>query len=1443
MNVQSVNAISSYYQQGLSASPVSVAQALSFVKANPRASFMLIDSAANIEKNFTSLANIVNNIKTVTLTDTASGAISVTAKQLLSPNGTLLSGKMSLGGNANPIGLNVTEVQAKDIENINGRSKVNQFSVKDTAVNLSGRFDALKSSVAKLGDVITTNSATSITLTVAQYETSSAVLNHFVGTFALEVSGAKTAQALSMAGDSKVAQINIVDHAQAISDNLDALQNMGLKLKSLTSDDTNVFKVSAEQLQKDGAAIGKIYKGYQLAVFNLDASTAAAIKSNNKIISLDIVDTAEGISKNLPMLSRLGAQLHSLQISDTATSALEMSAKDYFAYESTLSKIVRVQSGTPPITNQPVNPVNDKSSADYNNFYTIKINAARAVDAQAIKSDDHITSIAVTDLNSEIAINFDDLQSNSKVSNIDILGANKTINISSSQWLSDADLVNRLKTQNGNVKFSISGVAASEAKLLLSDASNRISSVTVADSAANIVSNLTDLAALGKNLTSIVQTDARQQASPGVPLSLTASNWMANIGVLSKITGGYGVKLTEVTASKALSLANDIRVKSFEIKDSGASIAANLQGLQNLGAKLISIRQSDESAIQVTGSQYSAYQNTITKLGDDYKLSVVAAKANQIATLASDAGHVQNIQVLDSVGNVTNNLSSLEVAAADQTNTKISVTIAGSPQPFSLTAQQVSNNANALKSIVGNYKVMVSDVNASDAKDFASNSDLAKNSHLLSMSVRASASELSSTQQLADLNALGNMVSQVNQSDKGTTISLKLSDWQNNANVFSKTPGYQVALSEVKAASAQNLLKNPHVESVQVIDTYDQISQNFDKLMTLGNSVSQILRSTGDASNLHLSVSQWKLGDATLQKLPDDYLVDISGATTQDAIDLSVNSAIASIAVMDSAYEVSSKFDALASNLKISSVNLTSAGVPITLSQTQLSNNGNFLNKLVGGYALSITDAAAENVTALLANTHVISADVKDTGTNILGALSNLSKLGSRLKGLSLTDTNPELGLRYSDFQKYKNILGLISQPFKVSLNHIKASEAVLEGQNAKFNFSMQVKDTTSQVAANLDGLAELRNKLTSITTSDPQASLVIKTSQFIADQSALDKINFDQLGANYQVALSGGDLSTAKTILLNNTLADHVLSMEVSDDADAISKGFDSLSSNKITAVQLPTGSQTLSISGNQFAQSSSLAKVKGVFNLVVEAAQASQAQALENDQRVLEYSITATSSSIGSSLASLLDLSKLEKINISQDQDRMSLTLAQFNGVKDSFNKIFGNFELNVSQASVADLDVLNTRSEVFGVSITDSSQSIANGWDSILSMGDRVLSIQSNSPQVAIAINYDLWNQSTDSLAKLSQNQTVALLDVPPDQAVTASTFSKVSAISVNGSPNQVALNFTDLVGLGTKLESIQLNSEEPLELTQDQVDSDIGGTTLAKINGTFDLQIVT
>ena len=1447
MNVQSATAIANYYQQSTASSAVSVAQALSAVKVNPRAKFTLQDSAANIESNFTSLAAIVNNVSSVTLTDQTNSYITITAKQLLTPAATLLTNKMNWEGN-NKVCLNVIDALAKDIATLKPAisNKIGQFSIKDTSTNISAKFDSLATFETKLGNIQQTDPAKFVKITNAQYSANSSVRTHFIGTYGFEVSGVNTSQALAMKNDNNVARVNIVDHAQNISDKLDALQDLGLKVNTIKSDDPALFKVSADQLKRDGAVIGKIYKGYQLAVFNIDTGTALSVKSNKKIVSLDIVDTAEGISKNLALLGKLGTQLHSLQITDGKP--LSLTAKAYFQSDATLKKVVNDPSSDGVNIEAPIDPIADPNNANFNNTYQLDILESTAVDAIAIKNNPRIHSISIKDTSAAISANLNSLngvkdsEEKSLIKEIVVVGNNSVINLTIDQFSDENAAVSLLKSNNGNLKFNVRGVAAADAKTLLTDANKRVASVSVSDTAQNIVDNLSDLASLGKNLSTIIQTDARVQGSQGVALNLSATDWMLNIGSLSKIVGGYGVNLKDVGAAKALSLANDARVKSFEILDSAAEISSNFDTLKTLGTKLTSIKQSDTSAIEITGRQYDSQGNILSKLESSYKLDVKNAQANQVSGFVQDKEHLNSVQVIDTVDNIAGNLDAIQEAATPSNlGSNIKVSMSGTPKPFTLSVADLETYQDALQVIQDNYKVNLTNVEASEAKAFVADEAKPIHSHLLSMTVKASASDLSDKDLVADLNSLGNKISQVNQKDVGEIISISQADWESNRNLFAKINGYQVSLSEVSASGAKNVLLNEHVANVKVVDTASQISLNFGTLMGLGPSVTSIKQPEDDSSNLQLSMELWKTGSDTLSKIQNDYKVELLGSTASDASSVLADSTVNSIQIKDSSLEISTNFDSLVSNDKISNIVLTGAVAPIKLTQSQLSDGSGLLGKIQGSYSLAVSDASVSAATDLISNTHVVSAEMSGSSSDVFVSLSVLSQFGPKLKSLSITDDNPSMSLTFANFQKYKNVLGLIPQNFKINLTEVKASDAVNQGLDTQFNLSFSVKDSAAQIASNIDGLTALKSKLSSITSNELTSVLTLKASQYLANQDVLAKVN---TGADspYKLVLTGGNIKFAQNVLSDAAQAGKINSLDITDSAENISNNFATISDSKVLTARLTAGSSTLSLSGDQYANSATLAKVKGTFDMNVSNATLGHTTAMQADSRVNSYSLDATSSAIGTTLPTVLDLSKLDQINITQDATAMSVSLANFVLVEDKLNKLVGNFGLNVTEVNVSDLDSLADKNEVSSIQISDTSENISDNWDQLVGLGDKLKSIQNSTTNIPVAITFDQYGTSAATLAKFSTSQSLALLEVTPDQATSAAGETNVATVSVLGSAEQVASNFESLVALGTKLDSIELTDSNALELTQAQYDADVDEATLKKINGPHDLVIL-
>lgn len=1417
MYVQSAATSTNYYLQGSNAPALDAASAISALQSNPRARLLIQDSSANIEKYVDTLTKIANNVSSIIMTDTAPAVIHVTSSQLI--QGTALFSKLKLGGAGNPVSLSVSDVLSKHVAIVSANSKVSQFSVRDTAANVAAKWSELNSGVSKLGNVQLTDPANALKISFAQYSgAKDTLLTHFTGTVAMSLNGTSVSQALTTTSDDRVNSLFISDHAQAIVNKLDELQALGLKVKSVTSDDTNVLKVSADQIQADRVIIGKLYKGYQLSVFNADVNTAASLKQNKKVVSLDIADTAENISANINFLNKLGAQIHSLTVTDSA--ALNVGAADFFRSGQVLDKI------TDPATG--------------NNTYQLNILDAHAVEAKGLQSNSHVQSITVKDSSAAIAQHIDDLndlKTSSFLTGIKLIGTAAALSVTADQLANDSQALALIKESHA---FAVRGVTAANAKALLDDKSTyNVTSVSVTDTGANILDKLSELTGLGKTITSIVQ-DTTGQTSAEQALQLTAAEWMKHIGTLSKIVGGYGVNVSSVSAAKALAVASDVRVRSFQVSDTGASIAANLDALQAVGSKLSGIAQSDTAALQISGAQYAANAATLSKLGDNYTLAVSNARANQVAALAADTTHVQTISVADSVANISGNLGAIQTAATADGGPAINVSVRGNAGAFTLSKTQLGDYADALATIQGNYTVKVTGLSVSDAVE------LSPNTHVVGMDVNASSAELSVVAKLGQLGSLGAKLSSITQSDAGTPLTLTQADWSSNKAILAKAQGYSVALTAVQAASADNLLSNnPQVLTVAVADKPEEISRSFSQLAALGASLTSITQIAGATSNLQLSMAQWSTADTTLAKISGSYHVDVSRASAQQAQSLVANDTVASVGVVSNAFDVSAHIDELLASSKVASVQIFDPTNPISMSMDQMVSDGsgnNLLGKVQGGYRLALSGVNVSGLGTAMANSHVVSADVNGSAAQIQAALPALMGAGPRLKSLTLTGTDPTLTVDYSAFQKYSSVLGMIKQPFSLLVNNVSASGAETLAKNAQWKVSLSVRDSAANISTNLNTLASLGSQLTAIQSTEATPVLGVTAAQYSTQISALNKINVSNGAPNYQLVVSGGDTNFARNLLADNAALAHVQSLDIADSALNISNNFDFLQNSKITAVRSTTSAPVLNITGTQYAVASTLAKIKVPFGLTVSAASPSAASTLQADTRVSSFDVAASAAQLGSMLPDLLGLSKLAHVDITQGAGSpalVSLTADQFSAVQDSLGKVRGNYALSVTGVSMAALDGVVANNNVAGVQVRDTSAAVAIDWDALAALGDRLTGILLTS-QDPVAITLDQWNQSAGALSKLPAGHSLALLDVAPDEATSASVYANVATVAVKGSADQVAAAFDDLVNLGAKLDDIELTDpSEPLVLTQSQVDA--GAAVLAKFNGPYDLHI--
>ncbi len=1384
MAVSSISQTSNYYTQAAAAGQVGIATALAAIKANPRTKVSISDSTENIARNLDSLRKVANNITQVAQSDPGT-AIEVTAGQW-AQLGTLLS-KFTTNYQ-----LQVSNVAAANAATVAGNSHVAQFAVLDTSANISAQLAALNNK-SKLTGIAVSNPATNIGVTAAQLTNQADALGKLRGNYGLAVTQATSEQAVGYAGNLRIKSVAILDSAAGVSAKLDDLKALGLRLKEIRSNDTNVFSVTADQLRTDALVIGKIYKGFQLSVLGASMEQAQSLVTNKKVVSVDIEDTAANLAKNLGLLDRLGSDLHSIHITDT-DNPLTMSSVAFGKYASLLGKIL---------------PDDD---------FKLSITDATADEAQTLLNNARVSSISVADNSAAIAARLNALELNSKVTDIRQTGKPGALAVTWSQLTDNAGALAKIR---GNYNLSVSGVAAGNA-LSLALGNSRITSLTVSDTGDAITRNLNDLAALGKRLTRITQSNDT------TALNLSVSQWSNHIGTLSKISGGYSLALSGVSAAKAQTLASDSRVASLSVSDSASAISAQLDNLHGMGTQLTGITQTDTgTAISVTASQWATQSNTLAKLGESYTLAVRNASASQISTLAADS-KITSVDIIDSSSHIAEQLDTLQDVLEAQPELAIRIRQTGQASPMTITSTQLTRNAQALDLIAGNYSLAVSDVTTADATQVGSHAKVA------SMTVSDTAANLSAD--LAQLAALGAKVRRIEQSDSGNTLELSATAWAVHKSVIDKIDGgVRVALSEVKAAGAQALLADGRVESVSVADSAAQISANLDMLQELGPLLTGIEQSDSGAS-IGVSMGQLTNAASTLEKISGDYTLAVNGATAQDAQNLidDDNSHVQSIAVADTSVNIAAQIDNLQANSKLTRITQIGTASPLSLSREQFASSADALAKISGSYSVAIRDALATDVASLNANSKVARMAVEDSASNIIAALGALQSAGSKVSDIRLQDAPATLEMSHSQWVVSQSTLAKISQNYSVQVHGVSAALAASVASDPRVA-SLAVSDSTASINANLGALQRLGPQLNTITPTESGTppAMTLTAAQRAAYASALEKIT----GGRYTLQVTAANVNDAQALLSDSK----VTRISVADSSDNIASHLAELNANSKLSAIVQTGTpETLTVNADLYAASSAtLAKFSQAYTLQINDASVASAANLQSSSHVSGFTVTDTSSQINAQLASLAGYGKLGTITLTQDNGPITLSQTQLDSLADTLARVQGGMRLQVTGVTMDNLDAIAQTPGVSLIELTASSQEVSENFDSLINLANTLIRVDLSDLNTPIALTHDQYLQGSSTLAKVQGNYQLALVDVKAENATLLSGLTHVDTVSVADTASNLGARFDELLALGDKVDTVEITDDEPVFLSA--VQASAGTSLLAKFVGNFSTEI--
>ena len=1332
-----------------------------------------------------------------------------------------------------------------------------KFTISDTSENLSKNLDAL----FKIRNNITSISQTAVSdamvLTAAQLAKNASVLSKISTNYQVDVKQASAANADTLATNTHVASIDVLDSSVEIGLNLDDLQ-ANTKISSLTQQGrTTPMAITADKLVSNADALAKVTGFYNLAVTGASVTQALTYAADMRVKSVAILDSSANVASKLDELADLGLRIK--EIRTNQSDAMQVTAaqvkKDAFvigkiysnyqlavvdatAAESAVltknKKVVSidiVDSGVNVVKNLPMlkklgaeltsveisDPeisvsltatqwsMNEAVVNKFKTGYKLAVTQVGAAYAQAMVSNTVVDTIAVSDTSSNIASTIDALQANTKLVSVTQVGPTSPLSITATQLAADADLLGKL---TGSYSLSVSQVAAADAKTLA--ANSKVVAIAVSDTADGVDANLNDLYALGKKLSSIVLTDT------GGTVDMSSAQYFDQANLLDKITGGFSLAVSGLNAAKAAQVLADGNVATLQIKDTGANITRYLEALQGFGSQITQIEQSDAAPLTITASQYASNAGALGKFKVAPTFNLTQVNAGAVATLTSN-DKILALSVSDSSSNIAQYLDALKASAKVGT-----ITQTGLSNPLVITAAQVSSHAATLAKIVGTYSLSLTQVAAADA------STLAANGKVVSMAISDTGANIAS--HLDNLYALGKKVASVTQSNAGVAMSITSGQWFSENAFFTKmVGGYNLQVSGVAAKKADTVLADGHVASIQVKDTGAELSSRIDVLQNLGVQISEIEQT--DTTNLSITEAQFTSAAGAVGRFKVAPSFDLTQVSAASAQTLKTNAKIMTLAVSDNSVNISNQLDNLQANAKLTAIQLTGDVTPLSITAAQLVSDADTLAKINGGYNLSVSHVAAEDATTLGANSKVTAMSIDGTAATIASHLDGLVGLGKTVIAVKQSDAGTPIEISSAQWSNANSLLGKIEGGYSVRVANVSAAKAVAVLADSHVA-AVRINDSGSRLAANLNLLQSLGTQVAGIEQSDT-AAMTISAAQLNTNAIALGKF---LVAPTFNITQARAD---AAATLANRS---DVVSVAVSDSSANIASQLNALQANtELTTITQIGVATPMAITATQLlADADALGKISGTYTLAVSDVAAADAATVGSNSRVASLTVSDASSAVATHFSNLSSNTKLSKINFTGASLGMTLSQTQVLAGASTLDKINGAYELSVTAATTANLDDFDNNSHVVSVAVSDSTDHITAAFDQLMAMGPKISAIAVTTHASEIELTQDQLYSGAATVAKLSGTFDLAIADVSAENATAVAAMSHVTGLSVADTAGNIGQYMDALQALGDKLALVTLNDDAPILLTQSQADA--GAGVLDKIWGPYSVEII-
>ncbi|MCX7085740.1 MAG: hypothetical protein NTY69_09425 [Methylococcales bacterium] len=525
---------------------------------------------------------------------------------------------------------------------------------------------------------------------------------------------------------------------------------------------------------------------------------------------------------------------------------------------------------------------------------------------------------------------------------------------------------------------------------------------------------------------------------------------------------------------------------------------------------------------------------------------------------------------------------------------------------------------------------------------------------------------------------------------------------------------------------------NPNMAAIIIGDSSDNIAININALSPLiaAGKIASIFQ-TDPTAPVKLNITELTNNTDVLNKISTRY----------------------SLALTDTGTNVVQNIDGLQSIVrKIASINISNPTIPLAISATQLTANQTLISKIISIYTLNVSAVPTSKLGIISANGHIGSVTILDSALNInkKASLYLLSILGSKVSTITQTGSITPITLTVSQYSsaltsKFTNFTAKISDASTALMASLLTDEKIS---------SLIIKDTSGNIATNIDALQALDGKVTAINQIGTITPLNLTANQLINDAGTLNKIV-----GRYNLIVSAVPIAQTSAILTNI----HVKSFSIIDNATNINNPTQLsaliTAGNKIASITESGTITPINLSITQYTKI--FANKLTNFSVAITDAPTRLIRTLSVDTKISSISVSDSAKNISYNLDFLQSLgSKLSSITLTGAPNTLAITQAQLTNDAVTLAKVLGDYTLKISGVPVTDILTVLNNSHVVSFSIADTASNIATHLDNLQNNASIISRIVLTDSPGTLTITETQLNRDTTALALITSNGSATI-----------------------------------------------------------------------------------